>query len=117
MASPVIDLTQLTEASAGLWFKQAINHYSGEAKEHDLIRMVAFEKGQIDNPNQYYELSFSQVPRGDSWSPVMSEVLAFPDELQNKKVRVGFVYKATADFAPTWQLYEMGVLELPQQNP
>jgi hypothetical protein len=103
LLSDAIDLSFVTEARVSVL--QTINHYYN--KEKELIKIVAIEEGLDFSKANYKELNFNKVPPGQDWNPVQSEWLALPEELQRKKVRIGFIYKSVEDEAPSWDLFRL----------
>ena len=107
-----VDLTGKNDVQ--IYVNHAINYYSAAAQELNLIRIVAasIDGEQIDpSVLNWIDLEFTTKPAGNSFDPVASEWLTLPEQLQGKRVAVGFIYKTVDNIFPNWDLYDLKLRE------
>ena len=108
LITPEIDLTNANTPS--LSFDMALNFLRGDAREnHASVWISSDYTGNVQTAT-WEELNIENWPAGDGWDEINSGNIDLT-QYKNKKIRIAFKYVGTTTAAPTWEVYNIKVVE------
>ena len=97
--------------------EHTIKFYEGIYKDDNDVRLVIAE----DIPGkEIADLDWTRVtfelnnPPGDNWNRYKSEFVLIPENLKNKKVRVGWSHRSRDKSSPAWQIMDTEIRDIPE---
>lgn len=95
---------KLGQGESFIKIKQAINHYRGEAKTENFIKIEVLDS---ETKESLFSADFVNSPSGTTWDAVESEWLALPELLKGKSIQIRFTYQCDSErgLFPSWNLY------------
>nr|WP_320117987.1 choice-of-anchor J domain-containing protein [uncultured Marinifilum sp.] len=110
LITPEIDLSEVTEPVLNI--NQALN-FAGDTQETFVYISDKYDAANDLDVADWTELTIDNVPAGNNWDFVESGDIDL-SSYEGKKVHIAFVYKCSAENAPTWEIAQVDITGLGQ---
>lgn len=110
LITPEIDLSEVTEPVLNI--NQALN-FAGDTQETFVYISDKYDAANDLDVADWTELTIDNVPAGNNWDFVESGDIDL-SSYEGKKIHIAFVYKCSAENAPTWEIAQVDITGLGQ---